>query len=196
MVISFFNMSNMLEIKHGAFGRVLRRMREKRGLSVSELAVKAGIFQSNLSNMEAGRIRVGPKVFVRLSREVAQSESDRLELELAFAASRIGENSEEVERVRADILMSLTQAFRDLGIDLRKLQSIEVLAFQKSLPGSSSTRIWIAYEKGAKPPPDHKEKIVAACLSEKSKRGVLLAIVRRNGKASLVQISEISLATQ
>lgn len=181
--------------KHGEFGRVLRKLREKRGLGVSQLADKAGIFQSNLSNMELGRIRVGPKVFTRLRRALAQSEADKNELELAFAASQVGESAPDFAQVRTEILVMLTLAFRGAGIGLRDLQSIEVAELPRLHPDSRPTRIWIAYERGTKPKPDHIEKIAAAHRSEESKRSLLLAIVRRNGRAALVQIRDLVLTT-
>lgn len=183
----------MFQIDNTEFGSVLRRLREKRGLSLRDLASKCGIFHSNLANMEAGRIRVGPRVFVRLSKAVAESESDQLEMALAFAASRVGETSEETEQVRADIFMMLTRVFRDSGIDLRKLQGLEVMELPRSSQYLSPPRVWIAYEKGATPQADHKEKILDAFLREKTRSGLLLAIVRRNGRAALVQVNEVSL---
>lgn len=186
----------MVHVENGKFGSVLRKLREKRGLTLRDLATKAGIFHSNLANMEAGRIRVGPRVFVRLSRAVAESESDELEMALAFAASRIQETSKQTEQVRAEILMLLTRVFRDAGIDLRKLQNLEVVEIPRPFEAMAPSRIWFAYETGAKPRPDHKEKILDAILREKNSRGLLLAIVRRSGRAALVQVSEISLSSQ
>lgn len=182
----------MVQIENAKFGSVLRKLREQRGLSLRELAAKAGIFHSNLANMEAGRIQVGPRVFVRLSRAVAESESDQLEMALAFAASRIPATSKEIEQVRAEILMLLTRVFRDAGINLRKLQNFEVVPIPRPFKAMAPSRIWIAYETGAKPRSDHK-KILDAILPEKNSRGLLLAIVRRDGRVALVQVSELSL---
>lgn len=186
----------MVQIENANFGRVLRKLRQHRGLSLRDLAAKAGIFHSNLANMEAGRIRIGPRVFVRLSRAVAESEADHLELALAFAASRVQETSKDTEQVRTEILLALARVFRDAGIDLRKLQNLEVVEFPRPFVNVAPTRIWLAYERGAKPEPDHKEKIMNAFLREKNSSGHLLAIVRRNGRATLVQVSEIALSSK
>jgi transcriptional regulator with XRE-family HTH domain len=186
----------MVEVENAKFGGVLRKLREKRGFSLRDLATKSGIFHSNLANMEAGRVRVGPKVFVRLSRAVVESESDELEMALAFAASRIGKTSSETGQVRADILLMLPRVFRDAGINLHKLQNLEVVEFPRLFENAFPTRVWFAYEKGAKPPADHKRKVVDSLLKDKTRGGLLLAIVRRNGRAALVQISEMSLSPQ
>lgn len=46
----------------------LRIIRERSGLSVTALAEAAGIRQSHLSNIEAGRRRASPEVAVALAR--------------------------------------------------------------------------------------------------------------------------------
>lgn len=49
----------------------LRVIRERSGLTVTALAERAGIRQSHLSNIEAGRRNASPDVIVALARELA-----------------------------------------------------------------------------------------------------------------------------
>lgn len=46
----------------------LRVIRERSGMTVTSLAEQAGIGQSHLSNIEAGRRKAGPDVVVKLAR--------------------------------------------------------------------------------------------------------------------------------
>lgn len=45
-----------------AFGGVVRRRREKLGLSQEALAAKAGIHRTYISSIELGKVRLGPEV--------------------------------------------------------------------------------------------------------------------------------------
>ena len=68
-----------------AFGRVIRRHREKSGLSQEELADRAGVHRTYISSIELGKVRLGLDAAhrvaggldVALSRLIAEAETWR-----------------------------------------------------------------------------------------------------------------------
>jgi transcriptional regulator with XRE-family HTH domain len=64
------------------FGQVVRRMRDKQGLSQEALAAKAGIHRTYVSSIELGKVRVGLEIAkmvadglgISLSELIAQAE--------------------------------------------------------------------------------------------------------------------------
>lgn len=59
-----------------AFGRVVRRRREKLGLSQEALAAKAGIHRTYISSVELGKVRLGLDVAKKVAGGLGASLSD------------------------------------------------------------------------------------------------------------------------
>lgn len=75
----------MTDVLSKAFGRVVRKEREKSGLSQEELAARAGIHRTYVSSIELGKVRLGLDIAkkvadglrVSLSRLIAEAERAR-----------------------------------------------------------------------------------------------------------------------
>ena len=178
------------------FGGVLRKMRTKLGLSLRDLEARTGIFPSNLSSMEAGRVRVGLKTFDRLAEAVALDESDRLEMNMAFTAARMRHAGKRTGQISPEVALMMADILKNYGIDAGRLRNLELLEFQKLHETLPRPRVWFACEHGVKPQPDYKAKIMSAYLAEKRDRDLLLAILRRNGKVAILELEQMKLSPE
>jgi len=70
---------------------------------------------------------------------------------------------------------------------------LEVVALPGPFENIPARHVWFAYEYGAKPQQDDQAKILARYLKKPPIRGLLLAIIRRNGRVALVEIVELKL---
>jgi transcriptional regulator with XRE-family HTH domain len=175
------------------FGGVLRDLRKRRGLSLRELAKKADLIHSNLSSMEAGRTRVGLKVFHRLWQALAETESEKLELGFAFAASRIGETSSET---KADLDLKLMRhafMFARMGLDLCKFGKLKEMELPRRPERESPERVLFAFEKGTERLEDRLLEALIDSLSKTKNDRPPLVIIRRNGRATLFQGRDIDI---
>jgi transcriptional regulator with XRE-family HTH domain len=59
-----------------AFGRVVRKQREKNGLSQEELAARAGIHRTYVSSIELGKVRLGLDIAKKVADGLGISLSD------------------------------------------------------------------------------------------------------------------------
>jgi transcriptional regulator with XRE-family HTH domain len=70
------------------FGRAVRTLREKRGLSQEALAAKAGIHRTYVSSVELGKVRLGLEVAKKLADALGLALSEVIALAEMRSASR------------------------------------------------------------------------------------------------------------
>lgn len=84
-------------------GRVLSLLRQKAGVTQTELAKSAGISRSMIAQLEIGERKPSRKVLKAICAAMNVSEDDERQLLLAYQYSPIGETPEQIEAfLRAD----------------------------------------------------------------------------------------------
>lgn len=102
----------------GCFGQCLTALRHSRNLSQKALAILAGMDQSYLSGLEAGR-RATPKEkqIGRLICALETSELEEQELRAAIAVSKMLDATNGLQSGKGKVLASLTEHLQDLSLD-------------------------------------------------------------------------------
>ncbi len=111
----------------GCFGQCLTALRHSRNLSQKALAILAGMDQSYLSGLEAGR-RAPPKEkqIGRLICALETSEMEEQELRAAIAVSKMLDATNGLQSGKGKVLASLTEHLQELSLD--ELGIIESIA--------------------------------------------------------------------
>lgn len=84
-------------------GRVLSSLRQKAGITQTQLAKSAGISRSMVAQLEIGERKPSRKVLKAMCEAMSVSEDDERQLLLAYQYSPLGETPEQIEAfLRAD----------------------------------------------------------------------------------------------
>lgn len=114
-----------MKLISNSFGSCLHEIRRRRSLSQKVVAIEAGMDQSYLAGMEAGR-RPPPRErqLVRLINALEASPGEEKELRDAHALSRLVGVVEEVDPRRCGAFATI--AFQLLKLPIEELQQVEV----------------------------------------------------------------------
>lgn len=114
-----------MKLISNSFGSCLHEIRRRRRLSQKEVAIEAGMDQSYLAGMEAGR-RPPPRErqLVRLINALEATPGEEKELRDAHALSRLVGVVEEVDPRRCGAFANV--AFQLLKLPIEELQKVEV----------------------------------------------------------------------
>jgi len=113
--------------KRREFGWGVRKLRLARRLTQSQLAAKAGILPTHLSEIERGRRQCGPSVTARLAAALGLVRNGQLDFRIAAATTTYRGVLHGIEQAR-DILGSLVlESLRRQGVDPRTILKVEHL---------------------------------------------------------------------